>query len=756
MIKWQEIKAEHSDSIVFFRLGDFYEMFFEDAKIASSVLGLTLTGRDCGLEQRAPMCGIPHHASGNYIRKLVDAGHRVAVCEQLTAPTKGKGMVERGVVRVITAGTYDDEGYLDSGKNNYVASTYTSGDKASISWCDITTGEFYGMNTTTANVKDVIAMISPREQIDSNGHYGYAFSGASAYAAIIRQFNITSTKIFDLEKDDAVINSAGALLHYLGMTQKTTLSNIIKISVVKSSEHMMIDKIARENLEISNKKNSLLWVLDDTLTPMGKREIARQIGNPLLSIEKINARLNAVEDLAVDVMALRGLREQLKHVGDILRFCGKAVSGSILPRDFLAIKSSIESLGVIKETLSTFKGLISECNNGVKLLPDVCNLISKALDDDGVIRDGYDKGLDECRNAEKYGKEWLSRLEATEREETKIKELKVSYNRVSGYYFEVPTKVSANVPYRFTRKGSTATTERYITDELKKIEDKILNSNEAALSIEQRIYTDLRKVIIENINVLTENAKNIAMIDLLQSFAFASFRNGYKRPNINTGGVIKLENARHPVVEKLIGNANFIANDCELKNTTMLITGPNMAGKSTFMRMIANIVIMAHLGCFVPCDVADIAITDRIFTRIGASDSLATGESTFMVEMNEVSNIVHNATSKSLILLDEVGRGTGTSDGLALASSIATYITDKIGANAMFATHFHELTNLANSNKRIQNYKVLTEQIGNEIVFLHKLEQGIEQNSFGIDVARLAGLPREIIDEARKLYSKIY
>ena len=765
MKKWQEVKAANPLSLVFFRLGDFYEMFFDDAKTASAVLGITLTGRDCGMVERAPMCGVPYHAVNSYIKKLVDKGYSVAICEQMTAPARGS-MVEREVVKVITAGTYDDENFLDKDKNNFIASIFTSGENASVSWCDVTTGEFFAMETTAADIENIKSMIAPREVIDSNGHYGYAFGSGNAYGYILQYFNILNTKIFDIDKDSRIVNSAGALLHYLMIVGKKPLRNIQKISVIHGREFMILDKTAREHLELlcpirqpGVKRGSLLWILDDTRTAMGGRELAAWISAPIQDISAINARLDAVETLVNDAGMQRQLRNGLEHISDISRLAGKVAGGNVTPRDLTTISESLKNLENVKTAVKGKGGILGQCRDGIVMLPETTDLIDRAIytgapvktEDGGFIRDGFDKKLDECRNAEKYGKEWLNKLEQTEKTETKIKELKVAYNRVAGYYFEIPTRLSGSLPYRFMRKGSTSTTERYTTKELKEIEDKIINSRENAIAIEIELLTVLRKSVLEKLSEIITNAKNVATLDVLQSFAAVAVANNFSRPSINGDGRLDLKNARHPVVEKVMGLSNYIANGCELHNNTMLITGPNMAGKSTYMRMVAIVVLMAHIGSFVPAEFADIPLTDRIFTRIGASDSLLTGESTFMVEMNEVSNIVHNAKKSSLILLDEVGRGTGTSDGLALASAVITYLTDKIGANIMFATHFHELTDLSKTNPRIKNYKVLTEQIGGEIVFLHRLESGIEQNSFGIDVARLAGLPSEIIDNARRL-----
>jgi DNA mismatch repair protein MutS len=766
MIRWQEIKTAHKDCLVFYRLGDFYEMFFEDAETSSRILGLTLTGKDCGLEKRAPMCGVPYHAAAAYIKKLIDKGYRVAICEQLTAPQKGKALVERDVVKIITSGTYCDEDFLDGEKNNFIAAVYSSAGEASVSWCDVTTGEFFATICDAAKTDDILSMVTPREVIDSNGHYGYSFNTTSAYQSILRYFKITNTEIFDIKKDSKIINSAGALLDYLIFTQKQILPNITKINVIKNGEYMILDRIARENLELntqirSNKKQgSLLWILDATKTAMGARKLADWLNKPLQNANEIHARHDAVEFLYNHPTTLHKLGTALSKIADISRLCGKIARKEITPRDLLSVLRTIEKFDEVKTVLNgRTQDLLDRCAEEIVLLPEIIELISKALadeppsktDEGGYIRVGFSAELDEYRSAGKMGRTWLSKLEHKEREETNIKELKIGFNRIAGFYFEIPTRLSSRVPYRFTRKATTATCDRYITQELKELQEKIINAELRAIELEFKLLGELRVFVLGRLEILIKNADLIAVLDVLHSFASVAVANNFTKPQLNSAGIINLKNARHPVVEKIINRCNYIANDCFMQNDTMLITGPNMAGKSTYMRMVAHVVIMSHIGSFVPCDDADIALTDRIFTRIGASDSISTGESTFMVEMNEVSNIVHNATVKSLILLDEVGRGTGTSDGRALASAVITYITGKIGANTMFATHFHQLTELAANNPRIKNYKVLVSRVGDEIVFLHKLEKGIEQNSFGIDVARLAGLPDEIIENARGL-----
>ena len=760
MKQYLTIKEAHKDCIVFYRLGDFYEMFFEDAEVGHRELGLTLTGRDCGLEKRAPMCGVPAHSYLPYVKKLVDRGFKVALCEQLTAAQKGQ-MVERGVVKVITAGTVTDENSLDGERNNFVAAVCDG----AVAWCDITTGEFYAVETE--DCESVLGMINATEVIKNDGHYAYAFAQKTALATIFKYFGIIDTTVFDFAKTSPITQSAGALLEYLMLTQKKTLANISKIKVLKTPEFMILDKTARENLELThrfhepNKKHgSLLWVLDDTKTPMGARLLARLINQPLQDIVAINARLDAVNEFA------KTRTEKIEHVlskiFDIHRLAGKVARGDILPRDCLALGRSLERVSELKLAMSTFKStLLRDETDKLCELAQVAELITKSIDvdcpaimaDGGFIRAEYDTKLSEYRNAGALGREWISKLEAKERLECQIKELKIGYNRIAGYYFEVPLRKTAEVPYRFTRRATTATTERYITQELKDIEEKISGAEIKAIELERKLYAEVVEFIKQHLNEILQTAEAVATIDVLRSLASVAVANKLVRPKLTTEREINLKDARHPVIEKLIGANKFIANDCNFDATTStkIITGPNMAGKSTYMRTVSLNVLLAHIGSFVACKEATVGLVDRIFTRIGASDDMLTGQSTFMVEMNEVSNIVHNATSRSLILLDEVGRGTGTNDGLALATAITQHITENIKCPTMFATHFHQLTELAKKQPAIRNYKVLVQEIDEQIVFLHKVVPGEEQNSFGIDVARLSGLPDSIIATAKQL-----
>jgi len=768
MKQYLAIKEAHKECIVFYRLGDFFEMFFDDADVVHRELGLTLTGRDCGLEKRAPMCGVPAHSYLGYVKKLVDKGYKVAICEQLTAPQKGQ-MVERGVVKIVTAGTVTDLNSLDGERNNYIAAVFVGeGGKGSVSWCDITTGEFYAVETDAHD--DVLGMVAPAEVIKNDGHYAYAFSQKTALGAITKYFGIVDTSVFDFGKESPITRSAGALLEYLMLTQKQALANISKIKVLRTPEFMVMDKTARENLELThqfrepNKKyGSLLWVLDDTKTSMGARLLARWVNQPLQDIKTINARLDAVQEFCRERNAK--VEQVLCKISDIHRLAGKVASGDLLPRDCLALGRSLGQVRELKTAMGGYKsGMLKDEAGKLCEMTEVLSLIDKAIDEDcpavmtdgGFMRVTYDTKLEELRNAGALGREWISKLEAKERLECQIKELKIGYNRIAGYYFEVPLRKSADVPYRFTRRATTASTERFITQELKEIEEKILGAEVKAVELERKLYGEVVEFIKQHLNEILQTAEAVATIDVLRSLASVAVSNKWVRPVVTKEREIHLKDARHPVVEKLIGANKFIANDCtfDQATSTKIITGPNMAGKSTYMRTVALNVLLAHVGSFVACKVATIGLVDRIFTRIGASDNLLTGQSTFLVEMHEVSNITHNASERSLLLLDEIGRGTGTRDGLALATAIISYITDKIKCRTMFATHFHELNLLAGGNLKIENYKATTAQIDGEIVFLHKIMPGIAESSFGIDVAKMAGLPKEVIDEARRLYKK--
>lgn len=767
MKKYLELKAQYTDCIVFYRLGDFYEIFFDDAKEVSAAIGLTLTGRSCGLEEKAPMCGVPYHAANLYIKKLVELGYKIAIAEQLEAPN-GKTLINRDVIRVITSGTVIDDAMLNADSNNFVASIYEEDNTLTVhaAWADIMTGEFYVAQFDSYD--NAVSRIRPKEVITKK-HFGYAFTTKQATQTVKKYFNINTTQVFDIPDQSPLINAAGALLEYLLMTAKNKLSNITKITLVRDENHMVLDKIARDTLEIvlsyrnNTKAGSLLSVLDKTETPMGARLLAEWVTAPLKQTTLITERQDAVSELADNSACCQALREILDQFGDLGRFVGKIANGNVNPKDMLAFADGLALVGQVKKFVAEncHAALLTNLGQQLNALDELRSLLLKAikkdpntiLSDGDYINDGYSKELDELRNAGTLGKQWLLSLENKERGETGVDKLKVAYNRVTGYYFELPLNALKQIPYRFIRKGSTLNTERYTTDELREIEGKILSASSDAIKLEQTLFAGIVAEVQKQIPMIQQDATAIANIDVLANLAYLATKNQWVRPTINADGILALDGARHPVLETVLPTNEFIANDCQLdhENTTMLITGPNMAGKSTYMKTVALNVILAHIGSFVPCYQANIPLTDRVFTRVGASDDMMTGKSTFMVEMNEVSNIVHNATKDSLLLLDEIGRGTGTNDGYALAKAILQYIIEQLGSKTLCATHFHELIELGRTYPQVQNYKVLTSSINGQIVFLHKVVKGEEQNSFGAEVAQLSGLPEVIIQNAKKI-----
>ncbi|MBO5229252.1 MAG: DNA mismatch repair protein MutS [Clostridia bacterium] len=767
MKKYLELKAQYPDCIVFYRLGDFYEIFFDDAKQVSSAIGLTLTGRSCGLEEKAPMCGVPYHAANLYIKKLVELGYKIAIAEQLEA-ANGKTLINRDVVRVITSGTVIDDAMLNADSNNFVASVYELENTTTVyaAWADIMTGEFYVAEFD--NYDNAISRIRPKEVITKK-HFGYAFVTKHALQTIKKYFNLNTTQVFDIPENSPLINSAGALLEYLLMTAKNKLSNITKMVLVRDDNFMVLDKIARDTLEIvasyrnNTKAGSLLATLDKTKTPMGARLLADWVTAPLKNLTMILQRQDAVQELFDDSVKCQNLREILSKFNDLGRFCGKVANGNVNPKDILNFADTLLLVQDVKNFIAKHcqSALLAEHASMLNELAELRALLLNAikqdpstiLSDGNYIKDGYNQKLDELRNIGTLGKQWLLALETKERAETGVEKLKIAYNRVTGYYLEFPMNAIKQMPYRFIRKGSTLNTERYTTDELREIESKILNASSEAIKVEQAIFAEIISAVQQHIPAIQQDALAVANLDVLANLAYLAYKNQWVRPTMNCDGVLQLESARHPVLESVLATNEFIANDCSLdsENTTMLITGPNMAGKSTYMKTVALNVIMAHLGSFVPCNSANISLTDRVFTRIGASDDMMTGKSTFMVEMNEVSNIVHNATKDSLLLLDEIGRGTGTNDGYALAKAILTYIIEQIGSKTLCATHFHELIELGRDYQQVQNYKVLTSSINGQIIFLHKVVKGEEQNSFGAEVAQLSGLPDVIIQNAKKI-----
>ncbi|MCL2621914.1 MAG: DNA mismatch repair protein MutS, partial [Firmicutes bacterium] len=762
MTQYLLTKEQYKDCILFYRLGDFYEMFFDDALVASKAIGLTLTGRDCGLPQRAPMCGIPYHAADTYIAKLIEQGFKVAICEQLTAPEKGKKLVERDVVRIITAGTVTNDNMLDEKNNNFIASVFGN----SVSWVDITAGNFYAIETD--DTQSVLSMVQPSEVITKdNCMYPYIFEAANCKKALLSHFNVTSLNVFDINENSKIVISSGALLQYITNTQKKALCNLTKIEVIKNGNLMFLDANTRRNLELTQnvkdgkRKNTLLAVLDKTSSVLGARALKNIINQPLIVKEQIEERLCAVEELVNNNNLLNGLKSNLEKISDIERLCGKIANENITPRECLGLLSSI----YIIEQLNQFccKALpqsafydFTQLKNIIEasISPDCPN----NLKDGGYIKKGYNSQLDELQEMSNGGRLWLAKLEAAERDETKIKNLKIGFNKIFGYYFEVLTSQLNLVPYRWVRKQTVAGGERFVSEELKTIEEKILTSGEKAIALEIKLFAQVKENLKNFIKPLLNIARAISFADCMQSFATVAITNNYVRPEINTDGVIDITNGRHPVVEQVLNDGAYINNNCLLnnkENKTIILTGPNMAGKSTFMRQVALIVLMAQIGSFVPADRANINLTDRIFTRIGASDDLSTGQSTFMVEINEVANIINNATYNSLLILDEIGRGTSTYDGLSIAWSVLEYINQTIGAKCLFATHFHELTKLEGSLLGIKNYKMLVKEFDNNVIFLRKVVEGAAERSFGIEVAKMCGLPKSIIEKATSILNSL-
>ncbi len=787
------MKDQYPDCIMLFRLGDFYEMFFDDAVTASRVLDLTLTGRDCGLEERAPMCGVPYHAVDNYIRRLIEAGYRVAICEQLSDPALSKGLVDRDVVRVISSGTVMEEDILDERASNYLASIFTKDGAFGIAWADISTGEFnvyeFEGDNYLDRLSDILGAISPSEVIcnaDFTGKYGgmgyfkatelrphcyqdFAYARATAEKKILAAFSIASIEAFECADKPYAVSAAGGLLEYLNQTQKRTLAQLTKITYLRDKSFMTLDGATRRNLELTarardgKRQGSLLSVLDRTCTAMGARLIKRYIEQPLQDPAKINKRLDAVEELVGDRVVRERLVDDLKGARDIERLSARLAFGSASPRDLLSIFDTLTILPSIKEALKGAKcALLKELNRSIQPLDGLKKLLDGAFDRDKIsnfrggnyIADGYNPQLDELRGIRDHAQNWLDSLEEKEREETGIRTLKIGYNKVFGYYIEVSKSFIDKVPYRYQRKQTLVGGERYITEELKAIEEKILSAQSDSLALEEKIFTELKLRACENLPALRSTAQALAALDVLLSFASVSVSQRYVKPRI--GAKIKatdIRDGRHPVVETLLAKGDYVSNDTLLdgaENRTMIITGPNMAGKSTYMRQVALIVLMAHIGCFVPASSADIALTDRIFTRIGASDDLSGGQSTFMVEMIEVATILNYATSDSLLILDEIGRGTSTFDGLSIAWAVLEYITKTIRAKTLFATHFHELTQLEDL-EGVKNYRVLVSEQNGNIVFLHKIARGGASQSFGIEVASLAGVLKPVIEHAGRI-----
>lgn len=786
MQQYFEIKEKYKDCILFFRLGDFYEMFFEDAEVASKELELVLTGRDCGLENRAPMCGIPYHAANSYIGRLISKGYKVAIGEQVEDPALAKGIVKRDVIKVITPGTFTDTAFIDDSKNNFIMSIYKSKENlCAISSTDISTGDFYCTSFTydISLIGDEISKYKPSEVILNDDFRDHTAEFALIYNGLISfrdnmYFENDYSYLYDQFKDiefnlvqDEKKSSINSLIKYIIDTQKMSLSNINTINFYNIEDFMTIDASSRRNLELTenikdkNKKDSLLWVLDKTKTSMGSRTLRRWIDEPLISLEKINSRLDAVDELRNTLIDLEELREALKAIYDIERIIGKVSNKNVSAKDLISLKLSLFKVPTIKNIISKFNSsLFSTYYNDLDELADIRDLLENSILDDpslsikegNIIKDSYNETIDKLREAKFKGKEWIAALENQEREFTGIKSLKVGYNKVFGYYIEISKANYSNIPEgRYIRKQTLANAERFITDELKKIEDDILGAEEKLIALEYNVFCEIRDEVEAAVDRLKLTAKIISELDVISTFSKLAMENNYVRPKLNNLGKTTITEGRHPVVEKVIDRGEFVSNDTKLDikdNQLLIITGPNMAGKSTYMRQVALITLMAQIGCFIPATSGDIGICDKIFTRIGASDDLAGGKSTFMVEMWEVSNILKNATSNSLVLLDEVGRGTSTYDGLSIAWSVIEYLSKgKLKPRTLFATHYHELTQLEAEISGVKNFSVSVKEINDTIIFLRKIVPGGADQSYGIEVAKLAGLPTEVIERAKDI-----
>ena len=798
MRRYLSTKEKYKDSVLFYRLGDFYEMFFDDAVEMSRVLDLTLTGKDCGLKERAPMCGIPYHAAENYISKLISLGYKVAICEQLTEAQKGKKeLVERDVVRVITPGTVIDEGVVDEKYNNYIVSIYQRNYHIGVALCELTTGEFvisdYDGEDSFNNLNDFLIRYMPAEII-SNGNYDMEkllacvklnvmpkfsnyneekYTKKSVDDYLSKYFGINFASVYDVKNMEFGQIAGGVLLAYLEETQKRSLVHINKIARQKSNDYMQIDLNTRRNLEIletlkdRRKKGALISVIDKTKTTMGSRLMKNWIQEPLYNEKEINARLNAVEELVKKLIARDELKDILNKITDIERISGRIAYGNFTPRDAVSLCGSLSLIPKLASVLAQYENTkLKNFYNNLPNFDGVVKLLNNAFVEQppalisagGFIKDGFNKELDDYRNAKSNAEKWISELETKEKEETGLP-LKIGFNRVYGYYIEINKNFAQEVPIRYIRKQTVANNDRYITEELHTLQEKIEHSDENSIKLEQNIFKEIRGELLNNCDKIQTTGKIVAELDCLLSFAEVAVKNNYVKPKVSSKiNHILIEEGRHPVVESLNKNNTFIPNDTLLddnENKIMIITGPNMAGKSTYMRQVAVITLLAHIGCFVPAKKAEIALTDRIFTRVGASDDLTIGQSTFMVEMMEVANILDNATSKSLVILDEIGRGTSTYDGLSIAWSVVEEIANNMLCKTMFATHYHELTELENFMNGIKNYRIAIKEINGQLVFLRKIQRGGANRSYGIEVAELAGVKKTVIERAKIISNEL-
>lgn len=799
MQQYFEIKDNYKDHILFFRLGDFYEMFFDDAVTASRELELTLTGRNCGLEERAPLCGVPYHSANGYVKKLVSKGFKVAICEQVEDPATAKGIVKREVIRVITPGTIIDPEMLDDNTNNYLMSIIEDNEVFSIAYADISTGEFYTTDFEKGEfltVSNEIIKINPKEIIRqedkiypkdiesvlesfdklmvSKLNHNY-YKEDYAIDVLTRNFKVSSIDALGLDSNKLSFIASGMLMGYIEETQKVDLVHFDKIEYYSHSNYMIIDKFTRKNLELTEtirgkeKKGSLLWVLDRTSTSMGARELRHWIKEPLLNVELIEKRQSAVENLYEDFLLREELKESLKGIYDLERLSSKLVYNNINPRDLIALSNSLSKLPHIKNTLSNSSSeYLKELNSKIDQLEDVNRIINTSIMEEppiliregGIIKDGYNDDLDELRDIVRNGKSWILNIEKEERESTGIKNLKISFNKVFGYYIEVTKSNIKLVPDSYIRKQTLANSERYIMPKLKEMESKVLGAEEKINSLEYSIFNEIRESLLKHVSRIKNTAKHLSCLDVLTSLSEVAYKNNYIKPEINNNSELKIVGGRHPVVEKITGLEEFVPNDSYLNNdndTFYIITGPNMAGKSTYLRQVALITLMAQIGSFVPANQANIGIVDRIFTRVGASDDLSQGQSTFMVEMSELANILKNTTNNSLIILDEIGRGTSTYDGLSIAWSVVEYLSkfNTKGVKTLFATHYHELTELEGKLNGVKNYRISVEEIGDDIVFLRKIVRGGANQSYGIQVAQLAGVPDVVIKRAKEILTTL-
>ncbi|HHV32464.1 MAG TPA: DNA mismatch repair protein MutS [Clostridiales bacterium] len=799
MQQYFEIKNQYPDTILFFRLGDFYEMFYDDAKLASKELDLTLTGRDCGQEERAPMCGVPFHSYETYLARLVAKGYKVAICEQMEDPALAKGLVKRDIIRVVTPGTVLESSMLDESRNNYICSLCVENAGAGVCFADVSTGELHATSLADGNLteqlKNELSRYSPREILINQEALGLAelpkfirerlsaslelldppeYDTNACTTQVLEQFHRETLDALDLGDKPEIVRALGALFGYLKRTQRTGLERMTSINLYTGAQYMHLDLNARRNLELletmrsKEKRGSLLWVLDKTHTPMGKRLIRSWIEQPLLSPAQISRRLNAVEELTQDSILRGSIAEQLTGIHDLERLMSRIVYGSANGRELRSLASATERLPKLKELISSTKSeLLSRICAEIDELQDVRSLIERAIVEDppfsvregGIIQPGYSEELDLLKGDMSDSQGIIARIEAQERERTGIPKLKVGYNRVFGYYIEISNGYKDQAPPEYIRKQTLTNCERFITPELKELEGKILGAHDKSVQLEYQLFDEVRRKVAEQLNRVQQTAQAVARLDVLNSFAQVSVDHNYTRPVVNLDGKIILKESRHPVVEVLL-DAPFVPNDVQLdmdENRVAIITGPNMAGKSTYMRQTALIVIMAQIGCFVPASYAEIGIVDSIFTRVGASDDLASGQSTFMVEMSEVADIIRSATPRSLLILDEIGRGTSTFDGMSIARAVLEYVADKqqLGAKALFATHYHELTIMEDLVDGVKNYNIAVKKRGDDITFLRRIVRGGADDSFGIEVAKLAGVPNKVVSRAKQILAEL-